>query len=70
MNLDEVTKKYAVVWVACRVLKRDENGQPTDFEVVDFSPDRTTIRQKVAQENDICIFYPGDKPMKGWMMLL
>lgn len=48
MNLDEVTKKYAVVWVACRVLKRDENGQPTDFEVVDFSPDRTTIRQKVA----------------------
>jgi len=59
-----------MVWVACRVLKRNENGQPADVEVIAMSPDRVTIREKVAQENDICIFRPGDTPFKGYMMLL
>jgi hypothetical protein len=59
-----------MVWVACRVLKRDENGQPADLEVIAMSPDRITIRQKVAQENDVCIFRPGNRPLKGYVMML
>ena len=70
MNINDVKKSYAMLWVACHVLKRDENGQPTDVEVITSSPDRITVREKVMQENDICIFYAGDVPMKGYMMLL
>jgi hypothetical protein len=70
MNLDEVRKSHAMLWVACHVLKRDENGQPTDVEVVATAPDRIRIREKVLQEDDVCIFYAGDIPTAGFMMLL
>lgn len=70
MNLNEVRKTYASAWIACVVKKRDENGQPTDVEVIAVSPDRISIREKVLQQNDICVFYAGDTPMKGYLMML
>jgi hypothetical protein len=70
MDLNEVRKTYALAWVACAVKKRDENGQPVDVDVIAVSADRVSIREKVMEQNDICIFYGGDTPMKGYLMML
>ena len=70
MDLKSIREKYPNLWVAPRVLKRDENGQPVDFELLFVGPHRIAVREKFLNENDVCFFYTGDVFREGWLVVL
>ncbi len=47
MDIMAIRGEYLRTWVAAKVLRRDENGQPVDFEVLAVAPDRLTVREKM-----------------------
>jgi hypothetical protein len=38
--------------------------------VIAFSHDRISVREKVLNEKEICVFYAGEIPPGGYLMLL
>jgi len=70
MDFKSVNEKYRGLWVAAHVLRRDEASQPADLDVIAFSHDRISVREKVLNEKEICVFYAGEIPPGGYLMLL
>ncbi|MEM2883531.1 MAG: hypothetical protein QXY08_02980 [Nitrososphaerales archaeon] len=70
MDLKELREKYPNLWVAARVLKRDENGQPIDFEMLCVGPHRLAVREKTLNEQDICFLCAKDVIQEGWLLIL
>jgi|GEM_PF-6033421 hypothetical protein len=70
MDLNTIREKHPNLWVATRVLKRDENGQPIDFELLTVGPHRIAVRERALNENDTCFFSTGDVFREGWLVIL
>jgi hypothetical protein len=61
----EIIKEYWGKWIAAKVTERDEGGQPIKFKVVQHSGDRYYLRDLIAKEENMCIFYAGPIPSMG-----
>lgn len=70
MDLKAVKEQYPNLWIAARVLKRDENGQPADFEIIGVGPHRLAVRELALNEKDACFFCAKDVIQEGWLVVL
>ncbi len=68
--IEDLKEKYKGRWIAIIVTERDENGQPLKGQILSFSSDRYLLRDKVASEGDVCIFYTGRVPWEGYEVIV
>lgn len=62
MTLEEISQELYGHWIGAKVLKRDEAGQPIDFEVVARDVDYLDSRAYLKKCEEYCLFYAGPVP--------
>lgn len=69
LTLNEMKRRFHGQWLAVRVTRRDEVGQPTAGTVLARSPSRLEVSQAVKQETHVCLVYAGEPIPKGYGVL-
>ncbi len=67
MSMDEIREKYNMLWVAIKVVERDEAGQPARGMVIAADYSRFRLRTKIPGDEEVCIFYTGQIPQPGYL---
>lgn len=62
-------KQLKGLWVAVKVVERDEAGQPLTGEVIATKLVRSELLDEVYAEKDICIFFAGPVPEEGYVAM-
>ena len=65
--LEEIEKKYKDEWVIVEVLEENEYEVPTKGRLMAHSKSRDEIYDLLKDlTGDICVFFAGDIPKKGY----
>jgi len=66
-NIEEFEKKYHDEWLVIEVLEENELGEPIKGKLIAHSKVRDEVH-KVAKKikSDLCIFFSGSIPKKGY----
>lgn len=71
MAMDEVNEKYRRLWLAVKVVERDEeSGQPLIVKVLSSDLDSFGLRNKLYTEKEVCTFYTGPIPDMDHLLML
>jgi hypothetical protein len=71
MALEEMARRYALLWLAVKVTARDENGQPTRGVLLSQHLTRVMLSHELnsIREKDICIFHAVERRRESVVMV-
>ena len=69
LSLAQMIRKYRGQWLAVRVTKRDDAGQPTAGIVLAHKPTQCEADDAVGEEAEVCLVYAGDVAPEGYGIL-
>jgi hypothetical protein len=68
-SMDEIREKCNRLWVAMKVVEKDEAGQFTRGMVTAVDYSRFWLRKKIPREEEVCICYSGPIPQPGYLVV-
>lgn len=69
LSLAQMIRRYRGQWLAVKVTKRDDAGQPTAGIVLAHKPTQFEADDAVREEAEVCLMYAGDVAPEGYGIL-
>ncbi|MBM4041037.1 MAG: hypothetical protein FJ290_21260 [Planctomycetes bacterium] len=69
LTFPQMVRKYHGQWLAVRVTKRDDAGQPVAGIVLAHKPNRLEVSRAARGQGPVCMMFAGPPVPEGYGML-
>ena len=67
VSIKDLEKRYQDEWIMVEVVEENEFQEPTKGKLIAHSKDRDELYEMMKEAvGDICLFFAGDIPKKGY----